>query len=168
MRKFIARAFVGTLLVACWVSPALAAAPDHETIRGSGVESNFCGTGESVNLAVQGAFNGWEDKAFGHITTTWTNPTNGIAVYDSFSGGGKIEIIDDGGGAYTIVEIREGQPFRLQVVNGPVIVRDAGLIITYSHFDAEENLLGSDVVVRGPHPGFELDWCELMIDLLQL
>jgi hypothetical protein len=168
VRRFIAGAFVGALLIATSAIPAMAAGPVHETIRGSEVDANFCGTGETVNVTVRGTFNGWEDKAFGHITTTWTNPANGIAVYDSFSGGGKISFIDDGDGAYTIVEIREGQPFRLQYVNGPLIVQDAGLIITYSHFDADDNFLGSDLVVRGPHPGFELDWCALMVELLEL
>jgi hypothetical protein len=168
VRRFIAGAVVGTLLVACWVGPALAAGPDHETIRGSDVDSDFCGTGQTVDVTVEGVFNGWEDKAFGHIRTTYTNPTNGIAIYDSFSGGGKVSIIDDGDGAYTIVASREGQPFRVQYVNGPVIVHDAGLITSYSHFDADDNLLGVDVVASGPHPGFALDWCALMVDLLQL
>ena len=99
MRRSIAGVFVGTLLLALCVSPAFAAAPDHQTIRGSGVDSDFCGTGQTVNLTFQGAFNGWEDQAFGHIRTTWTNPANGIAVYDSFSGGGKVSFIDTPGTA---------------------------------------------------------------------
>jgi len=169
MRRFLAGAFVGTLLIATCVIPAVAAGPDHETIRGSDVDTDFCGTGQTVNVAFKGAFNGWQDKAFGHIQTTWTNPANGIAVYDSFSGGGKISFIDDGDGAYTIAITRVGQPFRLQYVGGPVIVRDAGLIIVHDHFDADDNYLGTDVVVvNGPHPGVEVDWCGLMVELLQL
>lgn len=169
MRRFIAGALVGTLLIATCVTPAMALGPDHQTISGSDVETDFCGTGETVNVAIKGAFNGWEDGASGHIQATWTNPENGIAVYDSFSGGGKVSFIDDGDGAYTIVVTRVGQPFRLQYVGGRPILRDAGLIIAYDHFDADDNYLGTDmVVVNGPHPAVELDWCGLMVELLQL
>lgn len=169
MRRFIAGTLAGTLLIATFAIPVMAAGPDHETIRGSDVETDFCGTGETVNVAFQGAFNEWEDQAFGHIRSTWTNPANGIAVYDSFSGGGKVDFIDDGDGAYTIAITRVGQPFRLQYVGGAPIVRDAGLIIVHDHFDADDEYLGTDVVVvSGPHPGVELDWCELMVELLQL
>jgi hypothetical protein len=169
VRKCIVLVFAATLLMATGVVPAMAAAPNHETIRGSSVDSDFCGTGQTVVAEFQGAFNGWNDKSFGHIRTTWTNPANGLAVYDSFSGGGKVSFIDDGGGAYTIAVTREGQPFRVQYVRGPLIVVDAGLIMAYDHFDADNNYLGTDVViVNGPHPGRELDWCALMVDLLQL
>ena len=169
MRKFVAGTFAAALLSATCVVPAIAAGPDHQAIRGTDVDPDFCGTGQTVNLAFKGTLNGWEDKGFGHIQTTWTNPANGIAVYDSFSGGGKVSFIDDGDGAYTIATTREGQPFRVQYVNGPLILQDAGLIIAYDHFDADDNYLGTDVVVvNGPHPGFELDWCALMVDALQL
>jgi hypothetical protein len=169
MRRFMAGALVGTLLMATFVMPAMAAGPDHETIRDTAVESDFCGTGQTVNLTIQGAFNSWEDKAFGHSRITWTNPDNGIGVYDSFSGGGTATFIDDGDGAYTIALTRVGQPLRLQVVGGPPVVTDAGLIIVHDHFDAEDHYLGTDVVVvNGPHPGAELDWCGVMVELLQL
>jgi hypothetical protein len=169
VRKSIVGVSAALLLLATSVVPAIAAAPNHETLRGSYVDSDFCGTGQTVNAEFQGAFNGWEDKSFGHIRTTWTNPANGIALYDSISGGGKVSFIDDGDGAYTIAVTREGQPFRVQYVGGPLIVLDAGPIIAYDHFDADDNYLGTDVVVvDGPHPGRELDWCALMIDLLQL
>jgi len=169
MRTVMAAAFSAVLLLTVCAIPAVAAAPDHQSIRGSAVDTDFCGTGQTVNETFVGAFNGWEDKAFGHIRTTWTNPANGIAVYDSFSGGGTLSFIDDGDGAYTIVTTRVGQPFRVQYVNGPLILQDAGLVTGYDHFDAEDTYLGTDiVVVNGPHPGLALDWCELMVDVLQL
>jgi hypothetical protein len=169
MRPLHAGALATALLLVVGAMPAVAAAPVHETIRGTAVDPDFCGTGEAVAETFVGAFNGWEDQAFGHIRTTWTNPANGIAVYDSFSGGGKLTFIDDGDGAYTIQVIREGQPFRLQYVGGPLILQDAGLIIAYDHFDAEDNYLGTDVVVTaGPHPARGVDWCALMVELLEL
>ena len=169
MRNFMTSGFAAALLIAASVIPAMAAAPDHETISGTAVDSDFCGTGQTVNVAFMGTFNGWEEKAFGHIQTTWTNPANGIAVYDSFSGGGTVSFIDEGDGAYTIAVTRVGQPFRLQYVGGPLVLQDAGLIVIYDHFDADNNYLGTDVgVVDGPHPGRELDWCDLMVELLEL
>lgn len=169
MRTFVAGGLAAALLIVTCVVPALAVGPDHNTIRGTAVDPDFCGTGQTVDSAVNGVFSGWDDKAVGHIRTTWTNPANGIAVYDSVSGSEKVSFIDDGGGAYTIVVTREGQPFRVQVVNGPLVARDAGVVIGYNHFDADGNYLGTDIVfMGGPHPGLELDWCALMIDLLQL
>jgi hypothetical protein len=169
VHRFMTGASVAVLLIATCAIPAMAAGPSHETIRGTDVETDFCGTGQTVNLTVKGAFNVWEDKATGHVKTTWTNPANGIAVYDSFSGGGTISFIDDGDGAYTIAITRVGQPLRLQYVGGPVIIRDAGKVIVHDHFDADDKYLGTDVVVvKGPHPGLELDWCELMVEVLEL
>ena len=172
MRKFAASAFAAALLIATSVVPAMAIGPDHQTILGTDIDPDFCGTGQTVNVAFKGVFNGWEgDKAFGHIETTYTNPANGIGITDSFSGGGKLTFIDDGNGAYTIALAREGQPARLQYVGGPLIVHDVGLVIFYDHFDADDNYLGTDIViVGGPHPNLDepVDWCTLAVDLLQL
>ena len=168
MRKIMAGAFATALLIAT-VTPASAAAPRHDTIRGTAVVTDFCGTGSSLIETFVGAFNGWDDKAFGHIRTTWTNPGNGIAVYDSFAGGGDVSVSDDGDGAYTVVTTRVGQPFRVQYVNGPLILQDSGRITGYDHFDADGNYLGTDIVVEdGPHPGRTVDWCAFMVDLLDL
>jgi len=169
MRKFVTGAFAAVVLVATCMMPAMAAAPNHDFSRATGADPDFCGTGKTVNYSAVGGFNFKEDQGFGHIRTTWTNPANGIAVYDAVSGGGKVSVIDDGDGAYTVVVIREGQPFRVQVVNGPLVARDAGVVVSYNHFDSEDNYLGTDIVfMGGPHPGLEIDWCALMIDLLQL
>jgi hypothetical protein len=169
MRKFLAGAFAAALLTATCAIPALAAAPNHAFARTTGADPDFCGTGETVNYSAVGGFNFKDDQGFGHIKTTWTNPANGIAVYDSVSAGGKVEFIDDGDGAFTVAVTRVGQPFRVQFVGGPVILHDAGRIVSYNHFDADGNYLGTDIViVNGPHPGFTTDWCALMIDALQL
>ena len=169
MRKLIAGAIAGSLLVALWAAPVAAAKPQHDRIRDSASDPDFCGTGQTVNMTVKGTFNGWEDKATGHIKTTWTNPANGIGIYDAISGRGTVSFVDDGGGAYTVVTTRTGQPFRLQYVKGPVIIHDAGKIVFEDHFDADDNYLGTDVIVdNGQHPGFGIDWCELMVDLLDL
>jgi hypothetical protein len=118
-------------------------------------------------------FNGWDDRAFGHISNTWTNPANGASVVDSFSGGGSfVREIDDGGGAYTVVFARVGMPEQLRLLHGGVIAQDVGRVLFYDHFDANDNYLGTDVVVvGGPHPFLESStdlFCDLMIEALGL
>jgi hypothetical protein len=162
-----------SLLLMLAIAPAaLAAGPIHENIQGTDVDDDFCGTGQTVNVAFKGVLNGWDDKAFGHISNTWTNPENGVSVVESFSGGGRfIAIVDDGGGSYTIVSDRVGIPAKIKPAHGGVIIQDVGRVIFYDHFDADDNYLGTDVVVYGPHPdleaGFTL-WCEAMIEALGL
>jgi hypothetical protein len=172
MRSLISLALGSVLVLTLGVGSVLAAGPDHQMISGSDTDPDFCGTGQSVDVTFRGVFNGWGDKAYGHISNTWTNPDNGVSVVDSFSGGGKsLGVIDDGDGAYTIVRNRQGLPEQLRLANGPLLTLDAGLLIFYDHFDADDNYLGTDVVVRGPHPdvdsGFTL-WCEVMIEALGL
>lgn len=171
MRTFSLILSAAVLVLALGPVSALAAAPDRDVISGSDIDNDFCGTGETVLVTFRGILNGWDDKAFGHISSTWTNPTNGASVVDSFSGGGKVSVIDDGDGAYTVVLIREGLPASLRLVGGPLLAHDVGLVAMYDHFDADDNYLGSDVVVlAGPHPLKEDPdlWCNLMIEALGL
>jgi hypothetical protein len=162
------------LLAAALVpASALAAGPDHQLIRGADSDTNFCGTGETVNESIKGVFNGWDDQAYGHVSTTWTNPANGASVVDSFSGGGHfVRVIDDGGGAYTVVFTRVGMPEQLRLLHGGVLAKDVGRVDFYDHFDADDNYLGTDVVVvGGPHPFIESStdlFCDLMIEALGL
>jgi hypothetical protein len=163
------------VLLAMVLGPAsaLAAGPDHQLILGTDTDTNFCGTGETVEVSFKGVFNGWEDQAYGHISNTWTNPENGASVVDSFSGGGSfVGEIDDGGGAYTVVFSRVGMPEQLRLVQGPVLAQDVGRVLFYDHFDANDSYLGTDVVVvGGPHPFVESStdlFCDLMIEALGL
>jgi hypothetical protein len=174
------RLSISVLLLAALIGPAVAAAarPDHYKIRGTDVDTDFCGTGQTVLLSFNGVFNEWPDgqpgniyQAFGHISDTWTNPENGVSVVTSFSGGGKVKFVDGDDGAYTIVTERPGMPQQIRVKGGGVLTQDVGLVIFYDHFDADDNYLGTDVVIRGgPHPGIDpgYDWCDLMIEALGL
>jgi hypothetical protein len=161
------------LLVLALGSPAavLGASPDREVLRGTDVDTDFCGTGQTVLLAFNGVINWWEDKGFGHLSETWTNPETGISVVTSFAGGGKFKLIEHEDGGYTFVTERMGMPDKIRVKGGGVLTRDAGLIIFYDHFNADDEYLGTDVVIRGgPHPGIDpgYDWCDLMIEVLGL
>jgi len=160
------------LVLALGPASVVAAAPDHELISGTDVDNDFCGTGQTVLVSFKGVLNGWDDKAFGHVSNTWTNPENGVRVVDSFSGGGRfIEAIGDGDGAYTIVSDRVGIPEQIRLARGGLVMQDVGRAIFYDHFDADDNYLGTDLVLHGPHPdleaGFSL-WCDAMIGALGL
>jgi hypothetical protein len=165
------KVFVSVLLLMVLSAPAavLGAAPDREVIRGTDIDTDFCGTGQTVLVEFKGIINWWDDKGFGHVSETWTNPDNGVSVVTSFAGGGKFQVIDDGDGAYTVATERMGMPEKIRLKGGGLLTRDAGLVIFYDHFDADDNYLGTDVVVRGgPHPGIDpgYDWCDLMIEAL--
>ena len=171
MRQFSLIALGSLVLLATTAVPVLGAAPVRETIVDSFTDPDFCGTGQPVDVTLRGVINVWEDKAFGHISRTYTNPANGAGVIEAFSGGGKISVIDDGGGAYTIALVREGLPVQLKMVNGPLLARDAGLVAFYDHFDADDNYLGTDIeVLAGPHPFIDSPdlFCDLVIDALGL
>lgn len=163
------------VLLAAALGPAsvLAAGPVHELVRGTDTDTDFCGTGETVDVSFEGVFNGFEDQAYGHVSNTWTNPENGASVVDSFSGGGSfVGAFDDGGGAYTLAYARVGMPEQLRLLQGPVLAQDVGRVIFYDHFDANDDYLGTDVVVvGGPHPFLESStdlFCSLMIEALGL
>ncbi len=172
MRSLISLALGAVLVLTLGVGSVLAAGPDHQTLNGTDTDPNFCGTGEAVDVTFKGVLNGWDDRAFGHIARTWTNPVNGAGVVESFSGGGKLAFIDDGNGAYTIVTFRVGQPLQLRQVGGGLLGHDVGRVAFYDHFDASDNYLGTDVVViGGPHPFLvsETDlYCQIMIEALGL
>jgi hypothetical protein len=172
MRALFSAALVTILLLVLAPGSAFAAAPNRDVISGSDHDTDFCGTGETVNVTFEGILNSWDDQAFGHIQWTWTNPANGASVVESFSGGGKVSFIDDGDGAYTIVLVRQGLPEQLRMVGGGLLAHDAGLVAVYDHFDADGNYLGTDVVVlAGPHPFKESEsdlFCDLMIEALGL
>lgn len=167
------RPLVSFLLLAALISPAavIAAKPDQEWVRDSFVDDDFCGTGQTVSVSIEGVINWMPDAGWGHVTETWTNPENNVSVITSFAGGGKFGFIDDGDGAYTLVTQRMGMPVKIRLGGGTVLTRDAGLIIFYDHFDADDEYLGTDVEVRGgPHPGIDpgYDWCDLMVEALGL
>jgi hypothetical protein len=172
MRALFRAALVTVLLLILAPVAAFAAAPGRDVINGSDQDTDFCGTGETVNVTFKGILNGWDDKAFGHIQWTWVNPANGASVVEIFSGGGKVSTIDDGDGAYTIVFVRQGLPEQLRIAGGGLLAHDAGLVAIYDHFDADDNYLGTDVVVlAGPHPFKESEsdlFCDLMIEALGL
>ena len=77
------------------------------------------------------------------------------------------------GTIFKFVAIEAGQPFVVENSAGEVVMRDRGVIRYTILFDTqgdnvpggvEIEFLGADV--RGPHPGFDADFCEIASDLI--
>jgi hypothetical protein len=77
------------------------------------------------------------------------------------------------GTIFKFTAIEAGQPFIVENSDGEVVIRDRGVIRYTTLFDTlgddvpggeEVEFLGADV--RGPHPGFDADFCEIVTDLI--
>ncbi len=77
------------------------------------------------------------------------------------------------GTIFKFTAIEAGQPFVVENSAGEVVLRDRGVIRYTILFDTEGDdvpggveveFLGADV--RGPHPGFDADFCELVSGLI--
>jgi hypothetical protein len=77
------------------------------------------------------------------------------------------------GTIFKVTAVEAGQPFVVENSAGEVVLRDRGVIRYTILFDTEGDdvpggveveFLGADV--RGPHPGFDADFCELASGLI--
>jgi hypothetical protein len=105
--------------------------------------------------------------------TTLTNPATGRAFF--LRGQGvyhEIAATPLGGTLYEVVAIEAGVPFTIVDSTGRVVLRDRGAIrITYLFDSYGDGTPGGetvdvvDVVVHGPHPSFDTDFCQLAAEL---
>jgi len=179
--------WLGAVVAALLTIPATAGAGpgggpafhDHGTF--TDVDSNFCGTGETVNVAGRFNFKGWigetggdpeqELKTTFNYNVTITNPVNGKAVIDSAAGSVTNEIVTGlEAGAHTHRFVENGLRAKLKLANGRVLTHDSGQIVYEVSFDADDNFVGVEVIsVHGPHPAFESDvWCDAATEALGL
>jgi hypothetical protein len=77
------------------------------------------------------------------------------------------------GSIFKVVTIQAGQPFVVENSAGEVVLRDRGVIRFTILFDTQgDNVPGGEEVeflgadVRGPHPGFDTDHCEVVRELI--
>lgn len=102
---------------------------DHGTF--AEVDTNFCGTGETVNLAGRFNFKGWiaetggdptqEVKTTFNYSVTITNPDNGKSVVDSAAGSVTNEIVaDTEAGPHTHRFVDNGLRAKLKLAHGRV------------------------------------------------
>lgn len=174
--------FCLALFVALALMPAaaLGAPPGHEHFRdvGTGVDPDFCGTGQTINFSFDARVNVWisPEGAEELVRTTfsakqvWTNPDTGDSVTVSSAGTStEVLISGDPGGLHTVLATTKGLPEKIQTTHGTVLTRDAGIITFLVTFDGDEFISQETVLVKGPHPDAESDFelfCEVTVPAL--
>jgi hypothetical protein len=160
---------------------AIAANPtvNHFSDSGTFTDDNFCDTGETVNGTFDVKGTEWltpnradyRNNAQG--TNTFTNPANGATVILHFAGPFTATIVsfnEDGG--TTELHSFKGLPEQIKTPHGRVLLRDAGYVTFLRTFDANGEMVSSEVVLeRGPHPDLDSDFeafCEVTVPALGL
>jgi hypothetical protein len=79
-------------------------------------------------------------------------------------------LVDEEAGTITFITTFKGLPEKIQTRHGRVLLRDAGVITFVDTFDLATNeLVSSDVIIKGPHPEAESDFealCEVVSQAL--
>lgn len=146
-------------------------------------DTNFCGTGETVD--VQGTIREilWIGETGGdpnqvvrahiNIDITYTNAETGAAVVERWSFASRNTIIEGlESGVHTHQITENGLKAMFRTKRGGVITRDAGSLTYRVSFDANDNVTDFEVVrIRGPHPGFNYGgdlFCDTLVPALGL
>ena len=135
---------------------------DHFT---DGYSGEICGIPTDVEvIETQNVFL-FADNSF-RVTisarTTFTNPVNGKSVVTSLVGeiSGSAPIVDEVARTITFLTSNKGLPEKIQTGNGPVLLRDAGIITFADKFDLDSGAFISEQIVvnKGPHPEADSDF----------
>ncbi|HJU68546.1 MAG TPA: hypothetical protein VJ650_09910 [Gemmatimonadaceae bacterium] len=147
----------------------------HGRFSGS-APSEICGIPVELDFVAMNNYFLHEDGSVSLTTsgsTTITNPANGNSVVISFAGHrpSAAPILDAETGILTFVSTFKGLSQKLQTANGPVLVRDAGIItiVEKFHYDTGTFLSSEIIVNKGPHPESESDFtlfCEVVLSEL--
>jgi hypothetical protein len=178
-RPALVRALLVALVTALVVfpAPALAAQPieqfhDHFT---DSFSDEICGIAVDVDLVVTDNFFVYADgtvKDTSSFKQTFTNPETGQSVVLSAAGQftGPPPVVDEGAGTITFLVSYKGLPEKIQTAQGPVLLRDAGIITFADTFDLETGeFISSETIIKGPHPEAESDFtlfCEVITGAL--
>ena len=169
-----------TLGLALMPTAASAAPPEVNHFRDvfTDTDLDFCGTGQTVDVEGDVRITDWFSPPDGPFmttfsgTVTFTNPDTGLSVVNSFAGHSTETIISgDPEGIHTLLVTTAGLPEKIQTENGPVLLRDAGLIVFEITFEGDEFISQEIILVKGPHPAAESDFelfCEIMPEALGL
>jgi hypothetical protein len=146
---------------------------DHFT---ESFSDEICGIAVDVDLVVTDNFFLYEDGTFTDTATfrgTNTNPATGKSVIISSAGqtSGPPPIVDEEAGTITFLTSYKGLPEKIQTANGPVLLRDAGIITFADTFDLDTgDFISSEIVVnKGPHPEADSDFtlfCDVISEAL--
>jgi hypothetical protein len=182
-RPSLLRAFVVALIAAFAILPASAfgANPEIFHVHFMDTEENVDVCGITVDIVSEGVFT---DKAFfdqdgnfvrfnstASATSTLT-AENGKSV--TISNAGQFTdvepLVDEEAGTITFFTTFKGLPEKIQTANGPILLRDAGVITFADTFDLETGeFISSEVTIKGPHPEADSDFtlfCEVISEAL--
>ncbi|MDQ3858451.1 MAG: hypothetical protein M3327_08405 [Actinomycetota bacterium] len=180
--------YIAVFLAAVLTAPAALAGssavtgPPDEHFRdvGTDVDTDFCGTGKTVDIAFNVRVNLWhlpeDPRDFAKLTqsgkVTFTNPENGRTVRITFAGRVRNTIVSgDPLGVHTHVYTTIGLAEKIQTLHGRVLLRDAGLIVERITFDENGEVIDYEATWKGPHPeaasDFEL-FCQVTTRALGL
>jgi hypothetical protein len=152
----------------------------HEHFSDAEEDVDVCGV--TVDLVSQGVFT---DKLFfdddgnvvrflssvsGKTTLTADDGSSVVVQFSNLVSEGTPTVNEDAG-TITFVTSIKGLPEKIQTARGPVLLRDAGVIVFANTFDLETGeLISAEVLVNnGPHPDAESDFvlfCEVIAEAL--
>jgi hypothetical protein len=133
---------------------------DHFTGSDSG---EICGIPVDIAFVVTDNFFVFADsfKDTSSARVTFTNPVNekAVVVFNAGQIVGPPPIIDEAAGTITFSTRYKGLPEKIQTSQGPVLLRDAGVITFADTFDlVTGEFISTDVIIKGPHPEAESDF----------
>ena len=146
---------------------------DHFT---AGSTAEICGIPTNVQVVETQNIFLFADNSF-QVTisarTTFTNPVNDKSVVTTLAGqiSGTAPIVDEAARTITFLTSYKGLPEKVQTANGPVLLRDAGIITFADKFDLDTGAFISEQIVvnKGPHPEADSDFtlfCEVVTPAL--
>jgi hypothetical protein len=176
MRRFVFLVGIAVSLLVLGVGPAAQAAspiPTPFADSGDDVDTDFCGTGETVQIHY--SFKGVEflepkNANYAHVAHGVATFTYGdVTLVNRFASRfTDVTVSGDEEGIHTHEFTTLGLPELWKFEHGGVITLDAGSITFIELFDGDEFISG-DVVIRGPHPQAESDFelfCQVIPEAL--
>jgi hypothetical protein len=182
-RPTLLRALVVALIAAFAILPAgaLGAKPEifHTHFLDTEEDVDVCGV--IVDIVSEGVFT---DKAFfdkegnfvrfnstASAMSTLTAENGKSVIIQNAGQFTDVEpLVDEEAGTITFTSTFKGLPEKIQTANGPVLLRDAGIITFMDTFDLNTGeFISSDVIIKGPHPEAESDFtlfCEVITEAL--
>jgi hypothetical protein len=150
------RSLISALAIAVVVAVAPMAASGATFHSESFTDPDFCGTGASVDVLIEDtlAHVSERDGVFkiehqGSVTYTYGD----ASVILSFAGQFTDTIVATGEGGVEIHQlISKGIPVKIQLANGPVLLIEAGVIVTLVTVQNGNEIDFQIVSMKGPHP----------------
>lgn len=182
LRRILVAALVAAIGVTA-VAGASAAPPIKDVEIIDERDTNFCGTGEAIDVEGTVRSTLWIGETGGdpnqvvraHIDVdiTYTDPDTGAAVVERWSFTSRNEIIEGlETGVHTHQFTETGLKAMFRVKGGGVVTRDAGSLTYRITFDANDNVTDFELVtIHGPHPLFTFEgdpFCDTLVAALGL